>query len=286
MKRNILFFIVAVSAILLSTSCDRKYEYQELAYATLYKTSYSVAENVGQLKVPVLLNNAPGTEVQVSVKLTAGTAEEGTDYELISPANGVLTFSEGTDSLDIVIGITSFEGEFTGGKDFTLEIACLTDGVSNGHYNLAKVAIADLDHPLNAFIGSWSGVTNEEFTGAAITMSFDIAADAKDFTKLVVTTFDNVLGVEIELTANAELHEDGTGVIVIPTGQPLGYDLNAGPGVYMGLNSPTFSTASSYGDIVMNLNSDGTMTVPNGFGVFDDSYIYGCYVGGYTLTKE
>ena len=123
MKRNILFFIAAVSALLLSVSCDRKYEYQELAYATLYKTSYSIAENIGQLKVPVLLNNAPGSDVQVSVKIIPGTAEKDTDYKLISPAGGVLTFSGDTDSLDVVIDITSFEGEFTGGKDFTIEIA-------------------------------------------------------------------------------------------------------------------------------------------------------------------
>lgn len=286
MKRNILLFIAVVSALLLSVSCDRKYEYQEHTYATLYRTSYSVAEDVEQLKVPVLLNNASGSEVQVSVKLTAGSAEEGTDYELISPASGVLTFSGDTDSLDVVISITSFKGEFTGGKDFTLEISSLTEGVLNGKHTLAKVAIADLDHPLNAFIGSWSGNTTEEFSGASITMMFDIAADPDDFTKLVITTQDNVLGVPVELTADAELNEDGTGVIVIPTGQPLGYDLNVGPGVYNGVNTPTFSAATSYSDIVMNLNSDGTMTVPNGYGVFDDQYIYGCYVGGYTLTKE
>ena len=112
MKRNILFFIAAVSALLLSVSCDRKYEYQELTYATLYKTSYSVAEDVEQLKVPVLLNNASGSEVQVSVKLTAGSAEEGTDYELISPASGVLTFFFFFDSLAVVIFFTSFMGAF------------------------------------------------------------------------------------------------------------------------------------------------------------------------------
>ena len=95
----------------------------------------------------------------------------------------------------------------------------------NGKHTLAKVAIADLDHPLNAFIGSWSGNTTEEFTGASITMMFDIAADPDDFTKLVITTQDNVLGVPVELTADAELNEDGTGIIVIPTGQPLGYFL-------------------------------------------------------------
>ena len=117
-------------------------------------------------------------------------------------------------------------------------------------------------------------------------MMFDIAADPDDFTKLVITTQDYVLSAPVELTADAELNEDGTGIIVIPTGQPLGYDLKAGPGVYMGLNSPTFSAATSYSDIIMNLNSDGTMTVPNGYGVFDDQYIFGCYVGGYTLTKE
>lgn len=278
--------IAAVSALLLSASCNRKYEYEQLTYATLYKTSYSVAENIGEVKIPVLLNNATGAEVNISVALTEGLAEEGTDYELISPASGMLTFSGETDSLDIVISIKSFEGEFTGSKDFSLEIASLSEGVSVGNYATAKVSISDLDHPLSPLLGNWKGATTEQFNALGLNMAFTINADAKDFTKVVVSTKDFMIGIPVEMSGTGEINSDGTGSIVIYAEQPLGIDLNAGPGCYIGLSTPEYGESSKIADIVMNLNADGTLTVPNGIAIMDDKYIYACYVGGYTMTKE
>jgi len=95
-----------------------------------------------------------------------------------------------------------------------------------------------------------------------------------------------VPGLKVKLEATATLNDDGTGKIVIPNGQSMGMDLNVGPGVYMGVDAPSYGAANDYSDIVMILNADGTMTVPNGYGVFDDQYIYGYYMGGYTLTKQ
>ena len=285
MKRNILIFVAVALALVMSASCDRSHEYEPKTFATLYSTSFSVPENCGELKVPVLLYNGTGSDVQVSVTVKPGEAEENVDYELMSPA--ILTFSGDTDSLDIVIAITDFSGEFTGGKDFSIEIASLTEGVQNGHYTKASVTIDDLDHPLSSFIGTWSGSTKEEFTGSPVQLSYIISAHKTDFTKLLITTTDPMLGVEVkELKADAVLEEDGTGMITIANEQPIGMDLNVGPGIYMGVDAPTFDAATAYSDIVMLLNSDGTMTVPNGYGIFDDQYIYGCYIGGFTLTKQ
>lgn len=279
--------VAVASALILSASCNRKVDYESKAFVTLYKTSVNVPENVGQFKIPVMLYNTSG-DVQVSVNITEGLAKEGADYELVSPANGVLTFTGGVDSLDIVIDIVSYEGEFTGAKDFTVEVAPLTEGVSvpNGGKTTATVSITDLDHPLAVFLGNWSGPATEEFSGATFTMTYSITAHPEDYSKVVINTTDNIIGAQVQLTGTAVVNDNGTGVITIPNGQPIGMNLNAGPGVYMGVNTPTFSSASGYADIVMNLKADGTMTVPNGYGVFDDNYIYGYYVGGFTLTKQ
>ena len=118
-------------------------------------------------------------------------------------------------------------------------------------------------------------------------MSYVFAADPEDFTKLLLTTADPVIGIEVkDLKADAELAADGTGRIVVKNEQPLGVDLNAGPGMYCGFNATTFDGASDYSDIVMVLDADGILTVPNGYGILDDEYIYGAYIGGFTLTKE
>ena len=157
MKRNIILFVAATVALLLAASCNRKVEYQFESYATLYNSSYAVAENVGELRIPVLVNNTNGADVQISVKVNEGKALDGVDYEVVSPANGLLSFTGETDSLDVVIKIIAFEGEFTGAKDFSVNITSATDGLSVGTINSANVIIQDLDHPLSMLAGQWEG---------------------------------------------------------------------------------------------------------------------------------
>lgn len=157
MKRNIILFVAAAVTLLLAASCNRKVEYQYEKYATLYHSSFTVAENAGELRIPVLVNNTKGADVQVSVKIAEGSAVEGVDYEVVSPANGILSFSGDTDSLDVVINIIAFEGEFTGAKDFSVNITSVTDGLLVGTINSANVIIQDLDHPLSMLAGQWEG---------------------------------------------------------------------------------------------------------------------------------
>lgn len=290
MKRNII--IMAVAAItLLAASCSRKCEYSFETYATLYKTSYIINEDAGEVKVPVILMNSNGSEVQISVAATEGKAIEGTDFEVISPASGILTFTSESDTLEVVVKISdAFMGDFTGTKDFSLQIASITDGVTVGNVNKASISINDLDHPLGSFVGVWSGTTSEQFSGASMSMSYEIATNPDDVTKLNLTTSDPILagyGIStlFTLEADAVINTDGTGQIVIGGGQPVGIDQN-GPCVYIGLDTPTFTEASGYGEITFNLGVDGKISVPNGIGLFDDMYIYGTYVGGFTLTKE
>lgn len=291
MKRNLILLVAAVFT-LLAVSCNRKVEYDYQTFATLYTTSYITNEAVGEIEIPVILYNATGSESQVSVKLVEGKAEEGKDIELISPANGILVFTGETDTLNVVVGITSYEGELTGAKDFKVQLSSISPETSVGNVNTAKVTINDLDHPLYPYFGSWSGSTLEEvYTGAVHTIKFDIAEYPDDYTKLLLTTIDpmmsSVVGYtdEIQLYANAVLNEDGTGQVVIPGGQATGFEYSYGPWVYMGLNAQSFDNASDYTDIVFNLNADGALNVPNAYGIFDDSYIWASYVGGFNLTK-
>lgn len=291
MKRN---FIILVAAMftLLAVSCNRKVEYSYQTFATLYTTSYITNEGAGEIEIPVILFNSTGAESQVSVKLIEGKAKEGEDIELISPASGLLTFTGESDTLKVVVGITSYEGELTGSKDFSVQISSISPETAVGNVNTAKVTINDLDHPLYPCFGLWKGTTYEEaYTKKDQTVKFEIAEYPDDYTKLQLTTVDpmmsSVVGYNkpIELYAKATLNEDGTGRIVIPMGQATGFEYTAGPWVYMGVDAASFNDASGYTDIVFNLNADGTMTVPNAYGIFDDQYIWASYVGGFNLTK-
>ena len=191
MKRNIILFVAAAVALLSTVSCSRKVEYEFEAYATMYGASYSVSETAGEFKLPVLLQNATGSDVQITVNVAEGKAKEGVDYEVLSPANGILNFSGETDSLDVVIKIfDTFKEEFTGTKDFTVSIASATNGVNVGIINQTKVSIEDINHPLARFIGKWTG----EMTGffgnwpkAATTFTVSADPEGDPFTDLIVS---------------------------------------------------------------------------------------------------
>lgn len=292
MKRNITLFVAAVFT-LLAVSCNRKVEYEYHTFATLYTTSYITNEGAGQIELPVILYNSTGSEAQVSVKLVEGKAVEGTDIELITPANGLLVFSGDTDTLKVVVGITSYEGELTGAKDFSVQISSISPETKVGNVNTAKVTINDLDHPLFPYFGSWSGSTFEEgYTEANHNVKFDIAEYPGDYTKLYVTTIDPMMSAVVGYTkpftliAKANVNsDDNTGRLTIPMGQATGFEYSYGPWVYVGLDAPSLSTASNYADIVFDLNADGSITVPNAYGIADDMYIWASYVGGFNLTK-
>lgn len=290
--KSVKILIAATLAIFVSASCDRKVEFEHETFATFNAVSYTVDENVGEIKIPVTVYNPTGSELQVVVKTVDGAGEAGKDYEVVTPSSGILTFTGDQTAQDIVINITDHEGEFTGSLDFTVEISSATEALSIGNFKTAKVAINDLDHPLSAFFGTWSATTFEEaYLGTNVTLNFNMAADPNDLEKLVISIIDpmmsSVVGYSepVVLSAEAVLNEDGTGEIVIPNGQYTGFTYAYGPWTYYGYDAASFNDASAYANIAMYLGPDG-ITVPNGFGIFDDKYIWASYVGGYTLVKQ
>lgn len=289
MKRNIILFVAAAVTLLLAASCNRKVEYQYEKYATLYHSSFTVAENAGELRIPVLVKNTKGADVQVSVKIAEGTAEEGVDYEVVSPANGILSFSGETDSLDVVIKIMSPNlGEFTGAKDLSVAIASATEGVNVGIINNAVVTIEDLDHPLAAFIGTWTGKMYGYFQAAeypGVTFSVYGDPEGDPFKDLIVTEEINAyfiaVGVITKATYSAQVEEN---IMTIPALQPVGYQ----DVVLLGFNHADPGAADGNDDVHYQLNDDGTLIQLNAFGasVGGSSSYYEIYPGGAVFTKK
>jgi hypothetical protein len=288
MKRNIFLFVAAALTLLLSASCNRKIEYQFEKYATLYSSSFSVAENAGELRIPVLVNNTKGADVQVSVKVADGKAVAGVDYELVSPANGILSFSGNTDSLDVVLKIfDSFLGEFTGTKDFSVSIASATDGVTVGQLSNATVAIDDVDHPLAAFIGSWTGNMIGMFgnwPGGASTITISADPNGDPFTDLIFDGginpyFVAAIGANPSFSAKV----DGN-IVTVGAEQPMGYS----DVVLLGFDNADPNAAEYYDDAHFELMEDGTLVQLNAFGAYTPSGggFYEIYLGGAVFTKK
>ena len=288
MKRNIILFVAAAVALLSTVSCSRKVEYEFEAYATMYGASYSVSETAGEFKLPVLLQNATGADVQITVNVAEGKAKEGVDYEVLSPANGILNFSGETDSLDVVIKIfDTFKEEFTGTKDFTVSIASATNGVNVGIINQTKVSIEDINHPLARFIGKWTG----EMTGffgnwPKAATSFTISADPEGdpFTDLIVSGGINPYFVSAA-GANPDYYAKVEGETVrVFAEQPCGHS----DVILLGFNAPDPNAADSYDDALFELKEDGTLVQTNAFGAYTPSggAFYEIYLGGAVFTKE
>ena len=286
MKRNLIFFFAAVCT-LLAASCGRKVEYQFDSYATMYSSTYTVAETVGEFNLPVLIQNPTGAEVQVSVKVTEGTAEEGVDYEVISPASGILTFSGETDSLNVVIKVNAFEGEFTGNKTFDVTIASATEGLPVGMLSKSKVTINDLDHPLNTYIGQWKGVIKGYFgnwpAGETI-INISADPDGDPFKELLVDGGINPYFLAaIGANPSFEATVDGN-YLIIGVDQPCGYS----DCVTLGFNAADPSAADSYSDIYFEMKADGTLELLTAYGPYTPSGggFYEIYLGGAVFTKQ
>lgn len=275
----------------LSASCNRAIELQPQTFATLDAVSFSVDETVGKVSVPVSIYNPTGAEVQVTVKGVDGRGVKGVDYDIVSPSSGILTFSGDVTTQNIEVEITDFTGEFTGGKDFKIEIASATAGVSVGNLNTAYFTIKDLDHPLAAFIGEWTGAPLVDFFyGDQYTLNLTIVSNDDD------PTFNSVLIQNIDpyfasagFNANngcnifvAVANEDRT-QLLLESGQPIGYSTCQ----LLGFDGPDLNTAGTTQYMLFDLNADGTLTIPNAFGVYNAGEgWYSAYLGGLTLSKN
>lgn len=193
--------LIAFLAIATLFSCNRKVDFQHTTFVSLDQAKISVAENCLTMAVPVYLYNPSGDDIQVTISATDATAKVNDDYEIVKPANGILTFSGDVDSLAIEIAISDkYVGTITKNKKFDLKIT--SPDVPVGAYANATVTIRDLDHPLDK-IGLFG-----KFTGNLILAD---GSSTKVPTELVLSapeddeTFEKVIieGIEPYLSSYA-----------------------------------------------------------------------------------
>ncbi len=291
MKRiNIL---TAILLLALSVSCSRKETFEHTTFLSLYGDKINVKENVkdGQLKIPVTLYNPTGAEVQVSIKLTDGKAKQGVDYELVSPALGVLTFANDVDSLDIVFDITNYPDELTGSKDFTIEIT--SPNVAIGDISKTVVTIKDADHPLDEiFLGDWMGVAIfADEAGSQMPMTISILPDEDDPTYKGVYIYNldplfalNGISSDVDMNIfKASANDDNT-QLIIRSYQQSGERNDIGTAYISGSPSAEMvNPGSADKDIIITRNPNGTLTITNGFGSLNNEGWLSFYYGGITL---
>lgn len=295
MKRTLNIISVAM-LLTFVVSCGRKMGFEYTSYVSLESVSYSVDEDVELLTIPVKVYNSNGGEVQVKVFTEDGKAKEGTNYSIVSPVSGVLSLAAGETEGVIVVNIVNIDDPDPDGTlDFSVKIASV-EGSSTpvGGCNEAKVRINDLNHPLRAFIGTWSGsITEYQGTPTSITINILPFEGDETFNKLMIYDLDPYWasnGYSAEKGFNivqAVGNPDKTSITVEPE-QIIVDDPDAGlsmalyafelkpEGIYMGNN------------ITLAINDDGALVIKNAYGCINnvDDLIYSLYEAGAVLTKK
>lgn len=172
--KKIIFISIALSLVLGLVSCSQKVSYKTTPFVCFGSQVVEVAENVGTIKIPVLaypyekgditLPRTYGAYTTVTfevVGLGDAPAKAGEHFELVSPKNGVITFSNSNEA-EIEIKIVDKTGEFTGNTKLAIVMKSASDGYALGGASNVSVTIKDNDHPLAAILGTYvaKGVTD------------------------------------------------------------------------------------------------------------------------------
>jgi len=282
--------VVALGAALMA--CQNLVEFEHHSFVSYTPTDNnfnpSINEDYGTYTIPVSVYNTDGA-VSVTVTPVDGSAKAGTNYSLVEPANGVLSFSAGETTKNVVVSITNLEGEFTGSLDFAIDIKSATEGVETGASSRISFTVKDLDHPLSAFLGTWTLAGVADYWGDVYDFAFTIVApDASDVTYVEVHDLEPYFASYGYTAARGYnilrgyANDAKTTIECDETGTAFGYSTT----YWVSFNDATVAAASDYAPFTFNLNDDGTLTMPYAWGVRVASGWYCLYEGPLTFTKQ
>lgn len=228
MKKLIYFVLI----IFIFTSC----EYEIVKFGEeQYNVAFSAPEaeisetSADTLMIPVVLartDDGKSVTVTVTVDTESSTAVENQDFKIIS--SSTLTFSQGC-GIEY-LEITAIDNnQFTGDKILVLEIGDVSVDLAANTATTATVTFVDDEHPLKAFLGTYTVSTSSGYDGVA-DYSFDITTttDPVDNTKLWVTGwYSDAYGLTIGGSFYVVVDVDA-GTVTIPLNQTLdsGYGLS------------------------------------------------------------
>ncbi len=155
MKKITTIFLAVLSGLVVA-SCDMSEDFKTYPFAEFGGSSTSVAENVGTIKIPVVLYHAAKKQVMVTVQGVDGTASLGKNYSISDLTSGVLTFEPGDSVKYVTVSIIDKPGVFTGTLAFSLKLSGATENVEISNGSTYAVTIKDNDHPLAEIIGTYT----------------------------------------------------------------------------------------------------------------------------------
>ena len=155
------------------------------SYVAFEKSSYSIAENGGQLTIPVSIaayntvkTNVSYSILDVDVEGSGYTAKKGEDFT-DQNADAVLIFDGTVWSQNIVINIKEHAGTYTGDLKFAIKIDSAS-GLKTSAENIVVVTITDNDHPLSSILGTYTAQGKTYSGGDQTAYTLTLSKDSED----------------------------------------------------------------------------------------------------------
>ena len=228
-------------------------------------SSSSIAEqSTGTVKIPLVLAGINGSgEVIVNIAVDTGSSDaiEGTDFIIESGKS--YTFSDGAGIQYIEVSPVDND-VLTGDKTVVFVIESTSKALKENSATSAILTIVDDEHPLKAFLGTYTVAVSSGFGLSDYTFDVEISTDAEDITKLWIA---NWYLAPYNLTCPEKIYmmvDQEAGTITIPTPQTLG---DPGYGVST-LYMWDFSTDdSAEGDLIGTIGEDYSITMSTDYGI-------------------
>jgi hypothetical protein len=283
MKNIIIKIFAGAAAVATLFSCDSLNETPEFknkdSFAAFTTTSYSVAEDVGSLSIPVTIASIDPIATSVSYTVTAGTATSGTNYSLVDPS-AVLAFDGTERTANIDINIVNIPDEYTGDLSFTVTLESAT-GINIGSENTCTVTITDNDHPLSDILGTYSVHGYDAAYASYQDWTATFYKDPDDVTVVWISGIAPVVvnnsSVENDIYGQVT-REEGSTVITIPCGQTVASSYNDdGALTFVNFYYNSGYYGNSNGSIILTDDTTTSSVVfyaDKGIGFFTNNYLY------------
>jgi hypothetical protein len=256
---NRITFVLAAVTLLVSCEADYIMFDSSKSFVAFPSKTTSISEAGGQVAIPVYvvaLKGSPSVTVDFDFDATdlANPAVEGEDFTLVN-ASQTLTFSQGW-GYD-TIWIQPINNDiFTGNKAFKITLTSNSQNYQFGANQTNTVTIVDDEHPLKAWIGSYSvtaasygnpGAWDEAWTATTESVEGDLSS--------LSITINTGSGDGTAFLATLDTDEM---TITIAPGTDVGDVYGYGPTLwYVG----DFSYMDTESSIVGTIDNDGTILI-------------------------
>ena len=278
---KLITFGLALSAMVLSSCRDNDYPTFDDAdaFVAMQSATYVVGETGDSIAIPVMLTSLSGLQKTVEFTLTPDSvagAVEGTHYTLVNESKS-LTFTKDQPTQYIKFKIID-NNTYDGNVKFTVSLA-KTEGLNLGANSNCVVTIRDDEHPLAAFLGTYSASADSYFASRGhFDWEITISTDESDDNKVWIANIDPYFGKYGYVAPKYNFfygfaNEEKTD-IHIPVGQELGYDATTLEGFPLGVALDDADSPMESGEYITLslLNGGKQLKFENAFGIYDDGW--------------